>query len=192
MRESLTATVAADRVERLGQVSSETWRCRVGGWQHAATARLLALPATMRKLPASLRLSEDDTVMLAAMVAGDRTYLTHLLRVGFERTGFFHILVVSGVPHLAIVAAMHLVDRAAAAACRACPRRLLTIAVRRFALRAFTGFGTPVQRSLWMVTLYLLGRLVYRERSPMNTIGFAALCLLVVSPAEPVRLAACR
>jgi competence protein ComEC len=33
-----------------------------------------------------------------------------------------------------------------------------------------------------MVTLYLLGRLVYRERSPLNTIGFAALCLLVVSP----------
>jgi competence protein ComEC len=33
-----------------------------------------------------------------------------------------------------------------------------------------------------MVTLYLLGRLVYRERSPLNTIGFAALCLLAASP----------
>jgi competence protein ComEC len=33
-----------------------------------------------------------------------------------------------------------------------------------------------------MVTLYLLGRLLYRERSPLNTIGFAALCLLAVSP----------
>jgi len=33
-----------------------------------------------------------------------------------------------------------------------------------------------------MVTLYLLGRLVYRDRSPLNTIGFAALCLLAVSP----------
>jgi competence protein ComEC len=33
-----------------------------------------------------------------------------------------------------------------------------------------------------MVTLYLIGRLVYRDRSPMNTIGFAALCLLVASP----------
>ena len=40
----------------------------------------------------------------------------------------------------------------------------------------------PVQRSLWMVTLYLLGRLVYRERSPLNTIGFASLCLLAASP----------
>ena len=33
-----------------------------------------------------------------------------------------------------------------------------------------------------MVTLYLLARLVYRERSPLNTIGFAALCLLAESP----------
>ncbi len=33
-----------------------------------------------------------------------------------------------------------------------------------------------------MVSLYLLGRLVYRERNALNTIGFAALCLLVVSP----------
>ena len=33
-----------------------------------------------------------------------------------------------------------------------------------------------------MVTLYLLGRLVYRERNALNTIGFAALCLLAVSP----------
>ena len=41
--------------------------------------------------------------MLAAMTTGDRTYLTHTLRVGFERTGSFHMLVVSGF-HLAIVA----------------------------------------------------------------------------------------
>ncbi len=40
----------------------------------------------------------------------------------------------------------------------------------------------PVQRSLWMVTLYLLGRLVYRERNTLNTIGFASLCLLAASP----------
>lgn len=41
--------------------------------------------------------------MLAAMVAGDRTFLTHSLRAGFERTGSFHMLVVSGF-HLAVVA----------------------------------------------------------------------------------------
>ena len=72
-----TATVAADRVERLGQdagrvsgVPRERMAARVNG-AAAGAARGDA------GLPAPLRLSEDDAVMLAAMVAGDRTYLTH-------------------------------------------------------------------------------------------------------------------
>jgi competence protein ComEC len=133
----------------------------------------------MRNLPAPLRLSEDDAVMLSAMVAGDRTYLTHALRVGFERTGSFHMLVVSGL-HLAIVAACLFWIFKRLRLPRV-PATLLTITAS-FAYALFTGFATPVQRSLWMVTLYLLGRLLYRERSALNTIGFAALCLLVVSP----------
>jgi competence protein ComEC len=174
-----TATVAMDRVERLGDSRGMFLACRVSGLQHATTAKLLALPAAMRKLPSTLRLSEDDAVMLAAMVAGDRTYLTHSLRVGFEGTGSFHMLVVSGF-HLAIVAACIFWITRRLRLPRV-PATFLTIAAS-FAYALFTGFATPVERSLWMVTLYLLGRLVYRERSPLNTIGFAALCLLVVSP----------
>lgn len=174
-----TATVPVERVELLGRASGWFVACRVKGWQHATTTKLLALPEAMRGLPGLLRLSKDDAVMLAAMVAGDRTYLTHALRVGFERTGSFHMLVVSGL-HLGIVAACIFwitrrlrMPRVAAT--------MLTIAAS-FGYALFTGFATPVQRSLWMVTLYLLGRLVYRERNALNTIGFAALCLLVVSP----------
>jgi competence protein ComEC len=174
-----TATVAMDRVERMGQAPGAFLSCRVSGWQHLTTTKLLALPAAMRNFPAPLRLSEDDAIMLAAMVAGDRTYLTHALRVGFERTGSFHMLVVSGF-HLAIVAACIFWITRRLRIPRV-PATILTIAAS-FAYALFTGFATPVQRSLWMVTLYLLGRLVYRERNPLNTIGFAALCLLVVSP----------
>ncbi|MDR3772587.1 MAG: ComEC/Rec2 family competence protein, partial [Terracidiphilus sp.] len=177
-----TATVNLDRLERLdrmGQAPTALMACRLSGWQHSATARLLALPAAMRRLPPALRLSPEDAVMLAAMVAGDRTYLSHSLRVGFERTGSFHMLVVSGF-HLAIVAAC-LFWVARRLRIPRVPATLLTIAAS-FAYALFTGFATPVQRSLWMVTLYLLARLVYRERSPLNTIGFASLCLLAVSP----------
>ena len=174
-----TATVSADHIDRLGRSPGAFVSCRVSAWQHASTERLLALPAAMRNLPSPLRLSEDDAVMLSAMVAGDRTYLTTALRVGFERTGSFHMLVVSGL-HLAIVAACLFWIFKRLRLPRV-PATLLTIAAS-FAYALFTGFATPVQRSLWMVTLYLLGRLIYRERSPLNTIGFAALCLLVVSP----------
>jgi len=174
-----SATVSIDKVERLGLAPGRFMACRVSGLQHASSARLLALPGAMGRVPAPLRLSQDDAIMLAAMVTGDRTYLTHSLRVGFERTGSFHMLVVSGF-HLAIVAGCILWTARKLRVPRV-PATLLTI-VASFAYALFTGFATPVQRSLWMVTLYLIGRLVYRERSPMNTIGFAALCLLAASP----------
>ncbi|MGA3371698.1 MAG: ComEC/Rec2 family competence protein [Terracidiphilus sp.] len=174
-----TATVNIDHMERLGLSPGLSLRCRVSGLQHALSARLLGLPAAMRRLPAPLRLSQDDAIMLAAMITGDRTYLTHSLRVGFERTGSFHMLVVSGF-HLAIMAGcIFWVARRLRLA--RVPATLVTI-LASFAYALFTGFATPVERSLWMVTLYLLGRLLYRERNALNTIGFAALCLLAFSP----------
>ncbi|MGA7241738.1 MAG: ComEC/Rec2 family competence protein, partial [Terracidiphilus sp.] len=174
-----TATVNSDHVEVLGTTNKHGMACRISAWQLAASAKILALPSVMLSLPPSLRLSEDDAVMLAAMVTGDRTYLTHSLRVGFERTGSFHMLVVSGL-HLAIVAGL-LFWIARRLRMPQLPATLVTIGAS-FAYALFTGFATPVQRSLWMVTLYLVGRLVYRERNVLNTIGFASLCLLAVSP----------
>jgi len=99
--------------------------------------------------------------------------------VGFERTGSFHMLVVSGF-HLTIVAGC-IFWVARRLRLPRVPATLVTI-LASFAYALFTGFATPVQRSLWMVTLYLLGRLLYRERNVINTIGFAALCLLAFSP----------
>jgi competence protein ComEC len=174
-----TASVKFDKVERIGSTPGAYFTCRLSQWQHAASARLLALPAAMYRLPALVRLSPEDAIMLAAMVTGDRTYLTHQLRVGFERTGSFHMLVVSGF-HLAVVAGCIFWLMSLLRVPRV-PATMLTI-VASFGYALFTGFATPVQRSLWMVTLYLLGRLIYRERNPLNTIGFAALCLLTVSP----------
>lgn len=177
---SATVTVdRAHRIDRIGRAPGAFLACRAAALQHIASARLLALPTAMRGLPAPLRLSRDDAILLAAIVTGDRTYLTHSLRAGFERTGSFHMLVVSGF-HLAIVAAciFWLARRLRLARV---PATLATIAVS-FVYAIFTGFATPVQRSLWMVSLYLLGSLFYRQRSPMNTIGFAALGLLGLSP----------
>jgi competence protein ComEC len=174
-----TATVQDAYVHRIGSSPGLWIACRLNGLQHAATTRLLALPAATQSLPGPMRLSTDDAVMLAAMVAGDRTYLSRTMRVGFERTGSFHMLVVSGF-HLAIVTGC-IFWIASRLRLPRVPASLITIAAS-LAYALFTGFATPVQRSFWMVAIYLIGRLLYRDRSPLNVIGFAALCLLVVSP----------
>lgn len=174
-----TASVSVERVERLGHAEGRFLSCRIAVLQHVTSARLLALPAAMQGLPAALRLTNDDAEMLAAMTTGDRTYLTNTLRVDFERTGSFHMLVVSGF-HLAIVAGCFFWIARKLRLPRV-PATLVTI-LASYGYALFTGFATPVQRSLWMIAVYLLGRLFYRERSPMNAIGFASLCLLAVSP----------
>jgi competence protein ComEC len=167
-------TVAATQV-RVG------WPCWVHSVQQAASERLVSFAAQPAPawIPTILRLSPDDAAMLTAMVTGDRTLLGHRLRAGFERTGSFHLLVVSGM-HLAIFSGvvfwiarrMRLPRMPASAA---------TIVVS-FAYALFTGFGQPVQRAFWMVTLYLVGRMLWRERHPLNAIGFAALAMLAANP----------
>lgn len=173
-----TSTVDARSIEHLGS-GGASLRCSLSEAQRSAGARLLTLPDRTKSLPGWLRISRDDAVMLTAMVTGDRTFLSHDLRVGFERTGSFHMLVVSGL-HLAIVAGFVLALFRKLRIPRI-PATLLTI-FASFAYALFTGFAPPVQRSLWMVSVYLIGRLVYRDRNALNTIGFAGLCLLVASP----------
>ncbi len=159
--------------------------CRLRATQQAAGESIMALAQPAPNDPSSFqilgffRLTTEDASMLAAMITGDRTWLERRTRVGFERTGSFHLLVVSGL-HLAIFAGLifWLAQRIRVPRLLA---SLITIAAA-LAYAVFTGFGQPVQRSFWMVTLYLLARLLWRERSALNAIGFAALCLLVANP----------
>lgn len=181
LEQGITSTASAhiERVERLGPAPGRFLKCRLSEWQHASSARLLALPAAMQKLPPALQLSENDAIMLAAMITGDRTMLSTSLRAGFERTGSFHMLVVSGL-HLTFIAGIFFWITRKLRIPRI-PATLLTIAAA-CAYALLTGFATPIQRALWMASLYFIGRLFFRERSALNTIGFAALVMLTASP----------
>jgi competence protein ComEC len=156
-----------------------SFACRLHSLQQAGSQRLIDFAASSTKLPQWLRLSYSDAGMLSAMILGDRTYLDHQARIGFERTGSFHLLVVSGM-HLAIFAGCIF----ALAAWLRMPRLWSTIATIACscAYAMLAGFGEPVQRSFWMVTLYLIARLLFRQRNSLNAIGFAAICLLAFDP----------
>lgn len=156
-------------------------QCHLLAAQTWASGRLASLAASLpiRHLPAPLRLSADDTGMLAAMLFGDRTGLTHQLRLGFERTGSFHLFVVSGM-HVALVAGLLLwalrrlrVPETAAA--------LISLPLL-FGYALLTGFGAPVQRALAMTAIFLAARLLSRDRSVLNALGAAALLTLLWSP----------
>src|SRR6185437_8369474 len=155
--------------------------CHVFAAQTWAASRLpmFVRSAANKGLPAALRLTPDDAGMLNAMLFGDRSRLTRTLRLGFERTGSFHLFVVSGM-HVALLAG--LVFWIA--------RRLrfgeiattsLTLALTS-AYALLTGFGVPVQRALLMTAVFLLARLLWRDRNVLNALGAAGLAVLIWSP----------
>jgi competence protein ComEC len=155
--------------------------CWLHSVEQAASSRLIDFAADPHnaRLPPFVSIDHEDAAMLTAMLTGDRTWLEHRVRIGFERTGSFHLLVVSGL-HLAIFSG--LIFWMAKRLRLSRPWASLVTIALSFAYALFAGFGHPVQRSFWMVTLYLLGRLLWRDRSSLNAIGFAALVMLAADP----------
>jgi competence protein ComEC len=120
-----------------------------------------------------------QAALMDAMVLGEDAFLRAGTRVEFQRSGTYHILVVSGM-NLSILAFVIFwtlrqfrLDPALAG--------VATVVVS-FAYAFVTGVGPPVWRAALMLALYLGARLLYRERSMMNAIGAAALGVLIVDP----------
>ncbi len=179
---ALEANSEASRVHAVG-ASDASWRCRLYAAQAWASGRMAGFvgSAPNRMLPAELRLNTQDAAMLDAMLFGDRAGLTRGLRVGFERTGSFHLFVVSGL-HIGLLAAgvFWILGRLRV------PPWLATVATILTAggYTALTGFGQPAQRALVMTSVYLVARLMSRNRDSLNALGAAVLALLVWNPAS--------
>ncbi|HTV04500.1 MAG TPA: ComEC/Rec2 family competence protein [Acidobacteriaceae bacterium] len=174
-------SVNSDRLNIVSAGHRSTFSCWLHSLQQSASARLIDFasdPHNLR-LPAFLRIDHEDATMLTAMITGDRTWLEHRTRIGFERTGSFHLLVVSGL-HLAIFSGLIFWITRRLRLSRVWSS-FITIALS-LVYALFTGFGHPVQRSFWMVALYLIGRVLWRDRSSLNAIGFAALVMLAARP----------
>ena len=157
----------ANDVERLpGFYGSQIqlWRTRV----HAS------IVAKIHQLwPAS------QAALMDAMVLGEESFLRNATRTEYQRSGTYHVLVVSGM-NLSIMAVaifwtlrQFRVDPALAA--------IATVA-SSFAYAFIVGVGPPVWRAALMLATYLGARLLYRERNMMNAIGAAALGVLIVDP----------
>jgi competence protein ComEC len=183
------ASVRASKIELFNQPEAGTVRradraalqCRVYAAQSWASGRMLAYVHSKanRDLPKVLRLTTDDAGMLNAMLFGDRAGLNKTQRVGFERTGSFHLFVVSGM-HVGLLAGI-VFWLARRLKLREWLATFLTI-VLTFGYALLTGFGAPVQRALFMTTVFLLARLLSRDRNVLNALGAAALGVLVSSP----------
>jgi competence protein ComEC len=122
----------------------------------------------------------DETPLLDAILVGENSFLGRETLTDFQRTGTYHVLVISGlkVAVLALVAFWLLRRIRVSEFVASAITILLTVA---YAL--LTDVGAPVWRATLMLALYLGARLLHRRKSILNTIGAAALALLIVDPA---------
>jgi competence protein ComEC len=122
---------------------------------------------------------EQDAALIDAMVIGEDAFIEPETKMDFQRSGTFHVLVVSGM-NLSILAfvcfwtlrRLRLGDTWAG---------LLTI-VLSITYALLTDVGPPIWRATFMLVIVIGARLMYRDRSMLNAIGGAAFVLLVLDP----------
>jgi competence protein ComEC len=122
---------------------------------------------------------EKQAALADAMLMGENAFVGRDLLTDFQRTGTYHVLVISGlkVSVLALVTFWLLRRLRVSDLTAASIAVLLTVGYA-----VLTGAGTPVWRATLMLALYLCTRLLYRRKSVLNTIGVAALILLLIDP----------
>jgi competence protein ComEC len=124
--------------------------------------------------------SPQHAALLDAMVIGDDAFLNRDTRLDFQRSGTYHILVVSGM-NLSILAFVVFWTLRRLRANEVLAGSLTVVLSAAYAL--LTNVGAPIWRAVLMLTIVLGARFMYRQRSMLNAIGGAALVLMLVDPA---------
>jgi competence protein ComEC len=180
-RRGIRATLTAydgDDVQVLGRE-----RSRVAGV--VAEARSAVRDQLRRHVP-----SPEARAVLAALVLGDRSGIDAVTRDRFARTGLMHLLAVSGLHVLLVGMVVY----------RLLQPLLLRLSRRRLRWRTveglrvtltlalllgyllLSGVSTSATRAVVMAGLLLGGAVLHRAASPLNTLGAAALVLLLGRP----------
>ena len=121
----------------------------------------------------------EEASLMDAMVLGEEAYIGRETRTDFQRSGTYHLLVVSGMNvSILAFATFWLLRRLRASDVVA---SFVTI-VLTVGYALLTDVGPPIWRAALMMVLYLGARLLYRQRSMLSAVGAAALGLLVVDP----------
>lgn len=147
-------------------------------------AMMALLRGKVEKALASVIGSGQQGVAVA-LITGSTSMLEPAQFEGYQKTGVYHVLAVSG-QHLVILCS-----------CLTLLFRFFDVsALRRFLMLGsfvtlymlFTGAHPPVVRAAIMVLLFLLAPVVGRRNRPVNTLATAALLILFLKPSALVNV----
>lgn len=121
----------------------------------------------------------EQAALLDAMLIGEASFIGRETKTGFQRSGIYHILVVSGM-NVGILAAVVFwtLNRLR------CSQ--IVVVVLTFLLSCGYAYvaesGVPIMRPVIMLSIFMCARLLYRDGAMLNALGIAALALLVFDP----------
>jgi competence protein ComEC len=117
--------------------------------------------------------------MIQAMILGDRSSLPKDMYTLFAQTGTAHVLAISGM-NMAIIAAIVLFLLKIFRIAR--PWQFTGTIIFLFIYAVLSGWSASVVRSVFMAAVVLSSFLLEYESDTMNSLGFAAIVLLLINP----------
>jgi len=116
--------------------------------------------------------------LMDAIVIGEESFIDRPERVDFQRSGTYHVLVVSGMNvSILAMATLWVLRRTGLGEVAASASAIVLILV----YATLTNIGPPMWRAALMFAVYLATWLLYRDRVMLNALG-AALASLMVEP----------
>src|SRR5262245_14200194 len=116
---------------------------------------------------------------LKAMLAGNRYFVDPAIAERLRQSAAFHILVIAGF-HIGIIAWV-ILGRPSARS-RTQIRAFCALAAL-WAFAVAVGMDTPVARATTMITIGIIGPMIFRRSVSLNTVGLSALIMLTLDPA---------
>jgi len=113
------------------------------------------------------------------MLIGGRAFFGREIKTDFQRTGTYHILVVSGINvGILAFAAFWMLRRLPMGETWA----TITTILLSWGYAFIADLGSPIVRATITLNIYLVTRLLFRDRAAINGLGIAALGILLVNP----------
>ncbi|HEX5690217.1 MAG TPA: ComEC/Rec2 family competence protein, partial [Roseiflexaceae bacterium] len=156
-------------IERLGEAQRNSLLWRLYRWRAAAIEQLIQI----NRQPAA--------GILAASLWGSRYWLDRRAAQTFREGGTFHLLVISGL-HVTVIAAVLL--WLARRVWRSRIMQYAAVIVLLWAYTVMVGAQPAITRAAVMITVALLGQLLYRQALGANTLAASALVLLAWQPRD--------
>ena len=147
----------------------------------------LSLSAGVYSIRESLQNSVDQILspksasVINAILLGNRAMLSEETRDDFRKTGIIHVLAISGL-HIGYIVGILFIIGSLFQFKR--KPKIIFIIIGIILYAYLIGWKTPVTRASIMSIILLVGIISERRNLPLNTLGIAAIIILLLKPAE--------